>query len=352
MTGWPPWRRSQPDDLLRYVQTGVLPKLFPPEIPLPGRSGAPAEIRLRHLYEAFARSRVRYADEPFTSGPGEQDIRPPDQVFRRPGLANCLDLSLAFAAGCLDAGLHPMVVILNPARSGPAGHAIVVVWLRGDWAGPDGRRTSGERYPLSKVGWEAQPAWPGNGLRSRWDAPGEFVAVDVARAAQDWTAGLPHQAVTHAGFADTVEAGARMLTGEDWAWDLGVDVGVGYRPDRTEPMPDWPDLEPLEPPYHPPFPPGVEPGPLESVRARNQIVPFEPRNALDSLLDWCLAPDPPPAPGALAGRPLPRVAVLHGVGGAGKTRLAAQLAHQLAADERWYAGFLRRDLSRRRLASG
>ncbi|HSZ30549.1 MAG TPA: hypothetical protein VK784_12450, partial [Pseudonocardiaceae bacterium] len=38
--------------------------------------------------------------------------------------------------------------------------------------------------------------------------------------------------------------------------------------------------------------------------------------------------------------------VVYGVGGSGKTRLAAELAARLSETERWYAGFLRRDLTR------
>jgi len=78
VTGWPPWRRAQPAQLRRYVHTGVLAKVLPPERGLPGRSGAPPEVRVRQLFEAFAGAGVRYADEP-PAAAGEQDIRTTDQ---------------------------------------------------------------------------------------------------------------------------------------------------------------------------------------------------------------------------------------------------------------------------------
>lgn len=181
MTGWPPWRRAEPQELPRYVHTGVLGRLLAPEARLPGRSGAPPQVRVRQLFEAFSRAGVRYGDEQ-PAAAGEQEIRPPDQVLLRPGLGNCLDLAVAFAGGCLDAGLHPMIVTLSPSRSGAAAHAVVVVWLRGDLNDP-------VAYPLTEAVHDTAPSWPGMGLRSSWDAPGEFVAIDVARTAHGWPPG-------------------------------------------------------------------------------------------------------------------------------------------------------------------
>jgi Tetratricopeptide repeat len=327
VTGWPPWRRAQPAQLARYVHTGVLARVVRPGLRLPGRSGAPPEVRVRQLFEAFADAGVRYADEQ-PAAAGEQDIRTPDQVFLRPGLGNCLDLAVAFAGGCLDAGLHPMIVTLSPAGPGGAAHAIVIVWLRGDLDGA-------VPYPLTEGVHNVPPQWPGMGLRGSWDAPGEFVAVDVARAAHGWPPGD-----SRVGFDEAVTAAAGMFTGGAWVWEHGVDVGLTHGPTVAHPLPGWPERDPLEPPYHPPAPDGDDLGPLQSVRARNRIVPFEPRQALDELYDWCLAPDSAPGESRL------RLMVVHGVGGSGKTRLAAELATRLSETDGWYAGFLRRDLTR------
>ncbi|MGH3931878.1 MAG: hypothetical protein ACRDTF_18105 [Pseudonocardiaceae bacterium] len=284
MTEWSPWDWTAPEELVRFVQTGVLPKLVPDGTALPGRSGAPPEIRLRALFDAFAVAGISYDDEPFTSTGGSQEVRTPDQIFVRPGHANCLDLSVAFAGGCLDASLHPIIVVLDPTGPAPAGHVLVVVWVRGDWAGPDRRRHGGEVYPLEHVRLDQAPRWPGSGLRSTWESGGEFVAVDIARVARDWRAGRP------TGFEEAVAAAATMLTGSEWRWSVGIDVGLGYRPASAYPMAGWPDVEPLEPPYHPP---GVLVGPLANIRARNRVVRFEDRAELDGLLAWCQAPDPP-----------------------------------------------------------
>jgi len=324
VTAWPPWRRDDPTQLLRYVQPGALATVLPPGSRPPGRSGAPPEVRLRQVFAAFAAADVRYADEELGVG-GEQDIRPPDQIFTRPGVANCLDLAVAFAGGCLDAGLHPMVVTLTPV-SGGVRHAIVVVWLRGDLDAPD--------YPLAEVVAAREPAWPGMGLRASWEAAGEFVAVDVARVARGWP---DPEAQPELGLA--VAAAGAMLTDNAWSWEVGVDVGIEHRSVEGYPLPRRPTVVPLEEPYHADA--RADTGsPLESVRARNRVVPFEPRGELDTIEDWCLAPAD--EPGRL------RLVLVHGVGGAGKTRLAAELAHRLIDRERWYGGFLRRDLTRRR----
>ena len=217
---------------------------------------------MRQLFEAFAGAGVRYADEQ-PAAAGQQDIRTPDQVFVRPGLANCLDLAVAFAGGCLDAGLHPMVVMLSPAGAGGAAHAIVIVWVRGDLDGA-------VPYPLAEAVHDAPLRWPGMGLRRSWDAPGEFVAVDVARAAHGWPPGDGR-----VGFDEAVTAAAGMLTGGAWVWEHGVDVGLAHDPSVVHPLPGWPEQDPLEPPYHPLGLDGADLGPLQSVRARNREVPFK-----------------------------------------------------------------------------
>ena len=279
MTGWPPWKRTEPAELLRYVTTGALATLLPPDVRLPGRSGAPPEVRLRQLFAAFAAADVRYADEELGVADGEQEIRPPDHMFVRPGRANCLDLAVAFAGGCLDAGLHPMIVTLSPT-TGCARHAIVVVWLRGDVAD----RT----YPFTKVVHDRALVWPGMGLRTSWEEPGEFVAVDVAQVARGW----PEDGAD-ADLAEAVAGAGAMLTDGSWTWDVGVDVGLGYGCEEPVSVARLARRGSLEPPYHLDARADTD-SPLESVRARNRIVPFEPRGVFDALLDWCLAADVEP----------------------------------------------------------
>jgi hypothetical protein len=124
-----------------------------------------------------------------------------------------------------------------------------------------------------------------------------------------------------------------------WRWQFGLDVGRFHDPSTAFDPPGQPRVPALEPPYQPQASAGQ--GPLAQLRARTTAVPFQPRRELDLLLRWCREPAGPPPPGDAAGdgaEPL-RIAVAEGVGGAGKTRLGAELAHRLAAD-RWHTGFL------------
>src|SRR5512132_935439 len=121
MTSWPRWdRASAPGALVQYVQRGVVARLLPADwaAQLPGPSGEPPLDRARRIYQVLADSGIQYVDEPSTSGPGRQAIRPPDQVLSRPRQGTCLDLAVVFAGACLDAALHPVLVIVDSARRG------------------------------------------------------------------------------------------------------------------------------------------------------------------------------------------------------------------------------------------
>ena len=78
-------------------------------------------------------------------------------------------------------------------------------------------------------------------------------------------------------------------------------------------------------------PPGA--GPLSQIKARNDVVPFYPRDELEVLLNWSEGSKPAVAD------PTIELGVVHGVGGAGKTHLAAELCKRLAA-QGWYTGFV------------
>ena len=90
-----------------------------------------------------------------------------------------------------------------------------------------------------------------------------------------------------------------------------------------------PVVEPLSDPY-----PVItaDAGPLALIRARGGLVPFQPRDELDALLDWCSR--------LPADTSAPRIRIVSGPGGSGKTHLLAELTARLASDG-WYAGFLR-----------
>ena len=85
-----------------------------------------------------------------------------------------------------------------------------------------------------------------------------------------------------------VARGTAMLTGDQWRWGVGIDVGVAWQRDDVLALPRWPKTNPLVPPYLPAEP---DQGPLMQLRARRGVVPFFARDELDVLLDWCRSPD-------------------------------------------------------------
>ncbi|MFL6143551.1 MAG: tetratricopeptide repeat protein [Labedaea sp.] len=103
----------------------------------------------------------------------------------------------------------------------------------------------------------------------------------------------------------------RWRTEFDRAWACGRQLADG----------------PLREPYRTP---DTAETPVRLLRAEYAVVPFQNRDELTVLLDWCRQV----AAGTWTG-----LAVVHGVGGAGKTRLALELAHRLGG-EGWYAGVL------------
>jgi hypothetical protein len=314
---WPGWDRAErPADLLRYVQYGSVLRLLGtadqvdggPVSPTPGAAGAPVWDRLSRLVELFARRRIGYADQPATSTAGRQVIRPPDEVLVAPRHGTCLDLAVTFAGACLDVGVHPWLVILDPVRPGRASHAIVAARLDIDWTTPHGQ--------VPEVVRQA-PQRSVDDLRGSVGEPGGFVAIDIALLGTD----------SQATYEQMVASGQAMLTGNDWTWHLGLDVGACY------PHPDpltytGTDRRPVADPYLEPDP---DAGPLEQIKARRHIVPFYHRDELDLLLHWARQP-------ATDGEGV-RIGVVHGVGGCGKTHLAAELCQRLAPGN-WYAGFL------------
>jgi hypothetical protein len=282
-------RRIAPGGLVQFVPRGVgalVPKDAPP-LPQPG-DGDPL-VRARAVFVALAHAGISYGHEPTTSEPDRQVIRPAREILAGPRSGTCLDLAVLYAGACLDAGSHPTIVVLDPTRPGSASHALTLVWTGGPWSGhPD-------------------PDYP-----------------DLLGDDDVWAA--------------CARRGAALLRDAAWRWALAVDVGLAFDAHDALPVQAPPRVEPLVPPYHEadPSDPDHRDGPLALLRPRSKAVPFCARDDLDALRDW-FEPDP----GAGHEPTCLRIALVHGVGGCGKTRLAAELCHRLSR-EGWYAGFARR----------
>ncbi|MEV6239751.1 hypothetical protein, partial [Lentzea sp. NPDC051838] len=207
----PMWNRLEdPNLLLRFVETRTAATLLPT---LPPRSTGvgPGPIdRTRTVYDAFVGVGIRYADESAAGQDGWQEIRGPTEVLKTARLANCVDLAVVLAGACLDAGVHPLIVLLEPIAGGPA-HALVVAWTAGTWPGPGAAAEYRDFAP------DGDGVWP-RGLRDAPEGPGAFLPLDVTR-------------VTGIGesFDDAVRAGADLLASESFRVFATLDVGLRYR---------------------------------------------------------------------------------------------------------------------------
>ncbi|MEE1766199.1 hypothetical protein, partial [Streptomyces sp. SP18BB07] len=316
---WPRWSLDgEPAALAKYV----LPDEVAALLHLPG---PPADSRIgqtQAVYEALAGAGITYSHEAPTDDPGRQVVRQPGEVLWCPRHATCLDLALILAGACLHAGLHPFVLILDPPEPGRAAHALLGVWIDDVTSDED----DDIQMPDADV-WTSRPDGFDDLVQTDPTGPSRpLLLLDPVGAAH----ALPHSPIlgTGAAFADAVHAGARYA--REWNWRLAVDIRRAWRKQDTHTPADRPTDEPLRSPYV-----ALDPlvhRPLQVLRAEHAVVPFQARDELTILTDWCRT---------VATGPYTGVTVIHGAGGAGKTRLALELAHQLATRHGWYTGYLR-----------
>lgn len=283
--------------------------------------GSPAR-RAERIFEQLSRLQIAYVWEPAESSPGLQRLRPVDEVVTlRQG--TCLDLCVTFSCAALDAGLHPLILIVSrPGRR----HAIVLVPLDRTWYA--------QCDPVLPPGYTREPysvdgRVVGEAVRTDPAGSGAYLAIDVQAASA-----VPGQ--TPGSWSEAVARGASCL--REWQWDLCVDVGgiLSHSDDDAPP--------PLESPQEPVLVSGYlplpeHPTPLQLIQTRYGVVPFCERPELKVLRAWAMAPS-----GGEPGRASSEtsdiaVAIVSGAGGSGKTRLAAELCRLLGAIG-WLTGFL------------
>ena len=274
----------------------------------------------RKIFEEFAELGLRYVAEPTDSEPGAQRIRPVNEVL---GLrkATCVDLCVAFCCAALDAGIYPLILTVT-ADGGQRRHAIVLVPMERQWAmGCD---------VLIDEGFSRESMLPNREdlrdlvVESADDPGGTWLAIDV-------------QQVTEAGanWGAALSSGAQYI--RDWEWDVCVDVG-GLRsrvPDRV--LPPGGHIEKVLAPAYAELPEDFTP--LQLIRARHNAVPYQQCDEIRQLREWAMMTADATAPSQRGRSGDIAVAVVTGAGGSGKTRLAAQLCHDLSLIG-WYAGFL------------
>ena len=323
---------ADPARLAEYVPTGAVTYMIPSRNrrELPGPDSRPAEEKAKAIFELMAKLGIRYVLEPADSRPGAQFVRPVEEVFRASGQGTCLDLCVAFSSAALDAGLHPMILTVTKSNTGNKSdkkcHSIVLIPCDRVWS------ASGRPEPVADHEVVHEPFllddMPLKAMVYRTaTGSGDLLAIDMQQASRK-PDGTPF-----GDWESAVSRGADFLTGTTgWDWDVCVDIGA-LRGTMVAPHSVYapPRARVLEPGYLKPAP-GATRSPLQLIKARTGIVPFTGRDKLAKLTDWAnKQPE--------EGREDLAVAVVTGVGGSGKTRLAAELCSNLEKNG-WVAGFI------------
>ena len=320
---------NHPTGLVDMVHVGWVQRLlrsadwmgFPcsePDLVVGGQTRV--EAHARRVFDKFVELGIEYVVEPTDSEPGAQRIRPVNEVlaFRK---ATCIDLCVAFCCAALDAGIYPLILTVTADR-GFYRHAIVLVPLDRAWANNCGALLdTGFSRELLEVDGEGLGTMV---YESEDDPSGTWLAIDVKQvteAGANWGAAL--------------SSGAQYI--RDWEWDVCVDVG-GLRsrtPDRE--LPPGGHIEKVLAPAYAALPEDFTP--LQLIKARHGVVPYQQRAEMRQLRAWAMTVPSDSRTGRNGRNADISVAVVTGAGGSGKTRMAAQLCHDLSTIG-WYTGFL------------
>ena len=320
---------KHPTGLVDMVHVGWVQRLlrsadwmgFPgPEPDLVAHGQTRVGPHARRIFEKFAELGIEWVSEPTDSEPGAQRIRPVNEVlaFRK---ATCIDLCVAFCCAALDAGIYPLILTVTADR-GLNRHAIVLVPLDRVWANNCGALLeTGFSRELLEVDGEALGTMV---YESEGDPSGTWLAIDVQQVTEvgaNWGAAL--------------SSGAQYI--RDWEWDVCVDVG-GLRsrtPDRE--LPPGGHIEKVLAPAYAALPEDFTP--LQLIKARHGVVPYQQCAEMRQLREWAMTMPSDIRTGRIGRNADISVAVVTGAGGSGKTRMAAQLCHDLSTIG-WYTGFL------------
>ena len=274
----------------------------------------------RKIFEKFAELGIRYVGEPTDSQPGAQRIRPINEVlaFRK---ATCVDLCVAFCCAALDAGIYPLILTVT-ADGGLQRHAIALVPLDRMWAiGCEALLEDGfSRTPLEVDEYALRDVV----VEYEDDPAGMWLAIDVQQVTE-----------SDGNWKTALSSGAEYV--RDWEWDVCVDIGGlrSHNPDGA--LPPGGHIEKVLAPAYAELPEDFTP--LQLMRARYGAVPYQQCDEIRQLREWATTTADATAPSQGGRSGDIAVAVVTGAGGSGKTRLAAQLCHDLSSIG-WYAGFL------------
>ncbi|OMG25402.1 hypothetical protein BKH36_11060, partial [Actinomyces naeslundii] len=291
---------------------------FPGNEPGGGEGFSKVERIAQQIFDKLAELHITYVHEPAESVPEAQRVRAVDEVLSL-GQATCLDMCAAFCSAALDAGIYPLLLTVRQEEHRRHALVLVPLDLRWSFGVPTLLDEGFSRSPLIIDGDDVRDLV----ANAPDDAMGTWLAIDVEQAtyladrdAGDW--------------ACAIASGASYV--KEWDWDVCVDVGgIRAQQDNSSELPTLARTEKVLAPGYLPLP--DDSTPLQMIRTRYGVVPFCSRPEYRELREWAVG-----TAKSSGRRPDVSVAVLTGAGGVGKTRMAAQLCHDLEVLG-WYTGF-------------